>query len=316
MPTMPCRLSIPLVPQDSVQQAFAPAESTQLELNELGGYAGLRAALRAGSVILSAKDVDDHVITETPATLWLADGAKLTAWRTAERLELDLEPLPAPPRAGPFALPEAHGLPAPVADQVRALSAGDQPEAAAGLCVRWAWSTAEGCEHPLYALATGWWDAQDADVHTELEGLVLTGAVQLEADVEALGAEPLPLEVIESLALRRDALASACSLLFARGAGRAAREVERSADRLLGALVDAQAPAGPYPSPLLDALARRDLGWWTLAPHAPAPPLDEDTFLVDDPAELDLLDDLAALADEEAHADTPSAAGPADGAAL
>lgn len=202
------------------------------------------------------------------------------------------------PQAAPFAVPPDL-LPALIHEHAVELSAWGQPEAAAGLCVRWAWSTTAGAEHPLYEAAIQWWREQDHDVQLEVEGLVVAGAVQLGEELEALGAERLPGAALETLALRRDTLASACALLFATGSGQGALRAERGADALLAALMAAQENDAPYASPLLDALARRALGWWTVAPGAAPPPLDADTARVLDQQERDLLDDLYDLDDVE-----------------
>lgn len=205
--------------------------------------------------------------------------------------------VPPRPQAAPFIVPPGP-LPQLIKDHAAELSAWGQPEAAAGLCVRWAWSTSAGAEHPLYGAALEWWKEQDIDVQLEVEGLVVAGAVQLAEELEALGAERLSPDALETLALRRDTLASACALLFATGSGQDALRAERVADALLAALMAAQENDASYASPLLDALARRDLGWWTVAPGAAPPPLDPDTVQVLDQQERDLLDDLEAMAAE------------------
>lgn len=197
-----------------------------------------------------------------------------------------------PPQALPLVVPP-DSLPAPVHEHAAELSEWGQPEAAAGLCMRWAGSTAAGAEHPLYKAAALWWQEQDHDVQDEVEGLVVAGAVQLASELEALGIVTLPLEALEALAVRYNALASACTLLFSVGKQRAL-PAERRAGGLLAALMAAQKNDAPYTSPILDALARRDLGWWTVAPGAASPPLDPDTVPVLDQQELDLLDDLDA----------------------
>ena len=292
----------------SGQRALSLGDEVPLQLGALQRRAGLEAWLRGEQVVLRATGHAPQVILDEETVLELEDGALLTARRTALHLELSCAVVAPPPRAAPFEVPP-NGLPAGLEAQAVELSAWGQPEAAAGLCVRWAWSTAAGADHALYGAALRWWAAQGSEVQAEVEALVAAGAVQLALELEALAGEALPLAALETLALRRDTLASACALLFATGQGQGALRAERGADALLVALFAGQEGGAPYTSPLLDALARRDLGWWTVAPGAPAPPLDPDTFQVVDQQERDLLDDLAALADDDDD-DPAAGAGP------
>jgi hypothetical protein len=287
----------------SGQRALSLGDEVPLQLGALHDRAGLKAVLRGGQLLLRATGHEARVISDEDTVLELEDGALLTARREAEQLLLSCGVVAPPPQAAPFALPP-DALPALINDHAAELSAWGQPEAAAGLCVRWAWSTTAGAEHLLYGAAVQWWREQDNDVQLEVEGLVVAGAVQLAAELEALGAERLPRSALETLAVRRDTLASACALLFATGGGQGALRAERGADALLAALMAAQDNDAPYASSLLDALARRDLGWWTVAPGAAPPPLDPDTVQVLDQHERDLLDDLDAMA---ADGDEPSA---------
>jgi hypothetical protein len=281
----------------SGQRAWSLGDAVPLQLGALHDRAGLEAVLRGGQLLLRATGHEARVISDELTELELEDGALLTARREAEELLLSCFVVAPPPQGAPFAVPP-DALPALIHDHAAELSAWGQPEAAAGLCLRWAWSTSAGAEHPLYSAAVQWWREQDNDVQLEVEGLVVAGAVQLAAELEALGAARLPGSALETLALRRDTLASACALLFATGRGQGALRAERGADELLASLLAAQHNGAPYASPLLDALARRDLGWWTVAPGAAPPPLDPDTVQVLDQQELDLLDDLDAMAAE------------------
>jgi hypothetical protein len=182
-----------------------------------------------------------------------------------------------------FVLPPDHGLPEAVVQELDLL-AGTKYSLSAlttGLCLRWALTTEEGIEHPLAEAVEDWIAASPPVVLDELESLVCTGAAQLATHMEYLQGEDLNLQDLEHLALHRDALTSECALLMHCGRGKHAREVERTVDAIFQKIADRfQGEAQPYTSAFLEALARRNMGWWTVAPGTLAPPLDPDVVLV------------------------------------
>lgn len=209
--------------------------------------------------------------------------------------------LPQAPMVTRFKLPEeaAALLPAPFAAAIVDAADWGSGDVAAGLCVRWAMTTPQGVVHPLNTLAMDWWRGLTQEMRDFVEGVAHAGAVIFAEGLDALGLEPWPRSALQALAQDRDRVASSSELLLAVGRGKGVRAAEAHANERLRAMWEAQTETEAFDDPLLDLIARRGAGWWTVAPGAAAPTLDDDAFRVDDQAERDLLEDLDAFEDEE-----------------
>jgi hypothetical protein len=252
------------------------------------GLFTMKAPRRGSEFPMSAALV--HVVGVVLSAIAGQQAAFEVAEREAERLA----------RLTPFALPEGMTLPPALSEAFAAFVEADMFAHAAGLCLRFSFSRA-GVE-PDGALehVRAWWGSQTPDARKRVEEMALVEAVHLEGDADAFEGATLDAGVAEGLAIKWDSFFCATTTLWQMSAGHAARRAEADLRTRLGAILAAQPPGEPWASPLLDAWARRGGGWWTVAPGAEAPPLDADAFDLNDDEEERLLEDVLALADEEA----------------
>lgn len=277
-------VSIPLHAQGQQARSSAPVV---LSLGIWSNFYGLEATQdgRTATVTFDASDAapgaTQVTIEATEGTAdtahALPDGGTLRAWLDGDTLRFRIESgWMGPDAPPPFELPaSAHALPPALAAAAQDHADLGNPLIAAGIVARHALHRSDEPASPLLDAALGWWRDLSQDPgqsHSQARFAEELGFALLE-DLESVltEIEHLADEDLERLAIRRDDLASACSMLRLVGAGAGARAVQHRVDEALRE-VFARHTGARFRSPLLATVAAHRGGWWAVAPGAEPPP--------------------------------------------